>query len=525
MYSQQTRHVQLRTPTHDRRLHQPQWALCLCAALALTACGGDGSTPAKPTTPGATLTCTLPQVLNAAGTACVTPDTPVGTVQVTGVVLVPAIPHYGEAFTLTVNGKNLSDTLAVTLPGCKFVAQAGGTGASRSYVCTPRKTGELTGSVAATSGGSELKAFTVTVTEPVQTLTDTGVGPAVCNVAGRGDLASCANTNAIALSDQQDGMTGLDATKGSSSDGKLGFRYAKLAQDGSELPASAGTWACIKDQVTGLVWEVKSSANANSGYAYGDALSFRDMTNLAGLCGAKDWRIPSVQELMSLKDYGVGDAGVARLDEAWLGQSSPGGYWSSTTHVENPGAYQWYVDFGGTVTGTDPLTIGFGVRLVRGSSGVPATRYTPLFDGSEIRDNLTGLVWRRCVEGMTWDGATCSGTPARFTHGEALAHAKAQTTIARANQEVGWRAPNIKELFSMVDTGKANPALDASAFPGNLNQGGWNYWSSTPVPGALDVAMSVRFDNGGVEAKLRGDDPLSGNPAKTVALRLVRYFP
>ena len=508
--------------TRNMVIRVSPWAVSFCAALALTACGGgDGSTTASPGTP---LTCTAPQVPNAEGTTCVDQVVSPANAQVVDVKTMPSSPNYGELFALTVTGKGLPDALSVTMPGCTFAAEAGGSSTSRSYFCTPRKTGVLAGTVAAIGAGAALKSFEVIVHEPKQTLNDTGADPSSCYAAGAGALIACGSASAIALSDQQDGMTGLDATNGSNSDGKLGFRYTKLAIDGSELPANADTWMCVKDNVTSLVWEVKTPSNVGNGYSYSDAQTYRDMVNGAGLCGAKDWRLPSVQELMSLKDYGVGDAGIPRVDTNWLGETSPGGYWSSTQDVANPGNSQWYVDFGSTSTGTDPLSIGYAVRLVRGFVPAPAIRYTPLFDGSEIRDNLTGMVWRRCPEGMAWNQVTCTGKPIRFTHGEALAHAKAQTAVARANQEVGWRLPNVKELFSMSDTGKASPAVDTVAFPGDLNQGGWNYWSSTPLARTEDVVMTVRFDNGGAEAKLRGD--ASGSSSnKTVALRLVRYFP
>mgnify|MGYP007050450026 CR=1 FL=1 len=46
--------------------------------------------------------------------------------------------------------------------------------------------------------------------------------------------------------------------------GRAGFDYTKIANDGRELPADAvlgsgpGDWACTRDNVTGLLWEVKT---------------------------------------------------------------------------------------------------------------------------------------------------------------------------------------------------------------------------------------------------------------------------
>ncbi len=89
------------------------------------------------------------------------------------------------------------------------------------------------------------------------------------------------------------------------------FSYTKIANDGSELPKTAklGTapkdWACTKDNKTGLIWEVKTSDGGlrdspKAAYTWDDSFIFRTAVNTQGLCGAKDWRIPTVQELGGL---------------------------------------------------------------------------------------------------------------------------------------------------------------------------------------------------------------------------------
>lgn len=115
--------------------------------------------------------------------------------------------------------------------------------------------------------------------------------------------------------------------------------YTKIANDGSELPDStqlgtgAKDWACTKDGKTGLIWEVKTTdgglrdmtktytnytenypnrdcrasferncEESNSG-KLGDSTNadgFVKATNETGLCGAKDWRLPTIEELKGL---------------------------------------------------------------------------------------------------------------------------------------------------------------------------------------------------------------------------------
>lgn len=110
--------------------------------------------------------------------------------------------------------------------------------------------------------------------------------------------------------------------------------------------------------------------------------------------------------------------------------------------------------------------------------------------GAEVTDTQTGLIWRRCVEGMIWSGTSCSGTSLLFNHENALVRAKAQS---------GWRLPNIKEISSIHD--RKNPPIDFSIFPGTPRLPTVYFWSSTPdVAGPVNAFASgfSSNDNGGV---------------------------
>src|SRR6185312_11065665 len=124
--------------------------------------------------------------------------------------------------------------------------------------------------------------------------------------------------------------------------GDASLDYTKIANDGSELPADAalgagaGDWACTRDNVTGLVWEVKTDdggvrdkdwlytwfyADATDnggdpGNTGGDTCggtlgaecnsdAFAAAVNAASLCGFDDWRLPQGDELVGLVDFGV----------------------------------------------------------------------------------------------------------------------------------------------------------------------------------------------------------------------------
>jgi hypothetical protein len=190
-------------------------------------------------------------------------------------------------------------------------------------------------------------------------LNDTGIAANQCQDGPESNLMSCTNAAAIAYYDQQDGMVGRDVTNPDTSDGKLGFKYTKLDAAGKALPANATTWSCVKDNATGLTWEVKTADGGQrdrtkSYTIYGDgrtddASAFAKSVNSAGLCGYySEWRLPTVMELQSIVDYGTADATF--LDSAWFINTLGTKYWTSTRRafigdktsaVDNA----WFVDF------------------------------------------------------------------------------------------------------------------------------------------------------------------------------------
>ena len=115
--------------------------------------------------------------------------------------------------------------------------------------------------------------------------------------------------------------------------------------------------------------------------------------------------------------------------------------------------------------------------------------FTVSVDGTEVTDGRTGLIWRRCAEGMIATGGSCTGTASTFTHEQAMVRARDQAT----STGVAWRLPNVKELASIVDRSKGNPAIDGVAFPVTPVNG---FWSSSPNVGNASYAWYVNFHDG-----------------------------
>ena len=87
----------------------------------------------------------------------------------------------------------------------------------------------------------------------------------------------------------------------------------------------------------------------------------------------------------------------------------------------------------------------------------------------------------------------CTGSASDFTHRLALDYAQ---------QQSGWRLPNVKELASLVDLSVSSGArIDPVAFPGT---GATFEWSSSPDVDFAEEAWAVNFDSGYVYDLNRG---------------------
>ena len=108
----------------------------------------------------------------------------------------------------------------------------------------------------------------------------------------------------------------------------------------------------------------------------------------------------------------------------------------------------------------------------------------------------TGLVWKRCAEGQSWDGSTCTGTAAGYTWQQAFERVDAVNAAAAGTENLGatdWRLPNINELKSIAELACRDPAINLNQFPA-VRSGVW--WTSSPVAGDPDRAWHVGFVSG-----------------------------
>ena len=128
------------------------------------------------------------------------------------------------------------------------------------------------------------------------------------------------------------------------------------------------------------------------------------------------------------------------------------------------------------------------LSLLASAAAVAGERFVPSADGQEVLDTQTNLVWRRCVEGMKWDGKTCAGKALRMKFALAKQHAAKEKGSAGP-----WRVPTKEELSTLVVRQKARPLVDAQAFP---NQPKVLYWARRKGFEDNLNAWTVDFGNG-----------------------------
>jgi len=156
-----------------------------------------------------------------------------------------------------------------------------------------------------------------------------------------------------------------------------------------------------------------------------------------------------------------------------------GDFWSFTESADNS-ANVWYLkSIDGSVTTYPKTGSGYSnVRCVRGGSqsDLWMSDYT-VIDTNTVLHNTTGLTWQRNpVSNMSWQ--------------DALNYCEGSTVSG----QIDWRLPNIRELQTIVDYSKNNPAIDT----GIIVAGSVTYWSSTSYTCSASNALGVWFSSGDI---------------------------
>ena len=324
--------------------------------------------------------------------------------------------------------------------------------------------------------------------------------------------------NSSDINSPQDCHQGRDATDNNDTDGYAGFNFTRLYESNGSVYTgtgdySADPWGCVRDNVTGLVWEVKLPT---SGVRFRDqsftsydmsrptTIAFSDLTNELnglnnneGLCGYTTWRKPTIAEIQSIhtpsgSPYATGsdgdrNDGYQYLDLDYFPNTGTFSYsyWSDTAYPgnnsyllafsANQGDALAYLNYDNDAKIKLRLVVSDGNHTSNVWSG---SRYEVNTTDGMITDLATGLVWMQCSLGQDYDSdsGTCSGSPTLFDTWKAALDKAAEDEYASS----GWRLPNIKELSSLLDgsSGASSPYVYSKFGSGTYTD--YDYWSSTP---------------------------------------------
>ncbi len=152
-------------------------------------------------------------------------------------------------------------------------------------------------------------------------------------------------------------------------EGEASFDFTRLDNTGNDVDNPSFSFSCVQDNVTGLVWQIKSNSDETdinyvqqtftwfseeeNGNVEGDINAMAQSCNVSngqcntqdyiaeinsnGLCGFFDWRLPSVEELQSIIHYG--STSLPRVDKVffpYLGTNNTNElwYWTSQSSAD-----------------------------------------------------------------------------------------------------------------------------------------------------------------------------------------------
>jgi hypothetical protein len=201
----------------------------------------------------------------------------------------------------------------------------------------------------------------------------------------------------------------------------------------------------VTDEVTGLVWAQDMS---DSSMSWEEANDYCESLEMGGY---DDWRLPTLKELWSIRDFSAGWPWVDTDYFYLVGDGSQGAQqhsWSSNYYLvdteESMDNIAFIVnDWTGHIKAMDGNRF---VRAVRGDTyGINDFVDN---DDATIIDEATSLMWAQkdSGEAMDWEAA--------------LAYAEDSTYAGYDD----WRLPNVKELQSLVDYSGVFPAIDSTMF-------------------------------------------------------------
>ncbi|EOW9219499.1 DUF1566 domain-containing protein [Vibrio cholerae] len=283
----------------------------------------------------------------------------------------------------------------------------------------------------------------------------------------------------------------------------------------------------VLDNETGLEWKrCPEGLNWNGSACTGVPLqiSWNDAIKKYASLG-RDWRLPTHQELATLRTRGTSDPRVLQSSKCnkpainqlvFPGGAATGVFWSSSEKENDNGVSAWFVMFTEGLLHTYYKKAAANIRLVR---SIGQDEYIDNNNGT-VSNKRTNLTWARCSVGQTWDGQTCSGTATEFNSDDLISVINSANGIVTGTREVGkpfWRLPTVDELETLIFCSKgyeykalpsgkyvaqqscfkeySQPRIDLTAFP-NTPKVNSDYWTSSVNSVESEKIGIVGFESG-----------------------------
>ncbi len=108
-------------------------------------------------------------------------------------------------------------------------------------------------------------------------------------------------------------------------------------------------------------------------------------------------------------------------------------------------------------------------------ASTPDSAFSVNNDGT-VTHTGTGLMWKVCSEGQTWDNGSCLSAPTTYDWQQALQEPATLNVSGGYAGHTDWRVPNIKELMSILEVKCSNPPINENIFAATPAS---PYWSSS----------------------------------------------
>ena len=254
----------------------------------------------------------------------------------------------------------------------------------------------------------------------------------------------------------------------------------------------------IIDNITNLKWQ-NNKETITLKLSQNKAISYCSNLNLDN---DNNWRLPSIQELLTLINYGKANSSISNIfidnnmDNNTDNNTSNNisnnnkannknkaknnnnlSYWSSTIYKKDS-SLAWGIDFKYGDDFHQNIKHKFNIRCVSGDKLIK----------SKFKRNNKSKIVKDITLNLQWQDNNNSKTTEK-TFQEAISHCE-NLSLGGYNN---WRLPNIKELLSITDKdneSSINPIFKNTSLI-------WLYWSSTTDVSSNDFARAIWFRNGG----------------------------